>query len=176
MSDIREKWSIKKSAASCFSSGYNFKDNDVVISQIILQDGEYIRRDFCENNKPENVNEISVWKTLYTSPILKEELIKKEGVEGLFRNFIQLDAENNEKIIFILAVMLERKKVLKEQEINESDNGGKIRIYAHRETNEIFLIKDPNLQLNDLELLKDEIAVLLGGKSRIDLDSEKIKQ
>lgn len=170
MAERKEKWSIKKSAPTCFSSGYNFKNKDFIISQIVFINGEYERRDFCEKNKPDTLNEISTWRTQFILPLPKEEIIKKEGIEGLLHKFILEEEEKNTNIIYILAVMLERKKVFKEQEVNLIDDH-KIRIYEHRKTNEIFLIKDPMLNLDEIDDLTEEVALLLGGKPKKDINN-----
>lgn len=170
----KEKWSIKETALSCFSSGYHFKEQDVIISQIIFSDGKYIRRDFCEKHKPNNSNEISTWKTYFSPPVKKQDIIKKEGIEGLLRNFIKSDPEANSEIIFILAVMLERKKILLERDTQVLDNGEKIRIYEHRKTSESFMIKDPELKLDAIENLKNEVAVLLGASVQSESNNNKL--
>ena len=166
MVERKEKWSIKKNAHSCFSTGYNFKNKDIIISQILFLNGEYVRRDFCEKIKPDCLNEVSKWKTQFLLPKEKEEIIKKEGVEGLLRSFIAKNEEDNINIIYILAVMLERKKIFIERDVRFSKDQKKIRVYEHRKTNESFLIVDPMLNLNEIDKLTEDIALLLGGKPR----------
>lgn len=170
MVERKEKWSIKKNAHSCFATGYNFKDKDIIISQILFLNGEYVRRDFCERIKPDSLNEISTWKTQFLLPKEKEVVIKKEGVEGLLRSFIAKDDQDNINIIYILAIMLERKKLFIERDVRFSKDQKKIRIYEHRKTNESFLIIDPMLNLNEIDKLTEDITLLLGGKPRTNND------
>jgi hypothetical protein len=61
---------------------------------------------------------------------------------------------------FILAVMLERKRLLKvkEQLVRE---GQRVFIYEQPGTADLFTIPDPNLQLNQLEQVQREVAALL---------------
>jgi hypothetical protein len=76
------------------------------------------------------------------------------------------DNDEDFDAIFILAVMLERKKVLVERDVQALEDGRKLRIYEHRKTNESFLIVDPGLKLAELGQVQEEVVVLLGGKPR----------
>ena len=61
---------------------------------------------------------------------------------------------------FILAVMLERKRLLKMKEQIRSE-GRRIIIYEQPKTGDIFTIPDPDLQLNQLEQVQHDVAALL---------------
>lgn len=76
--------------------------------------------------------------------------------------------EDNTKInaIYILAVMLERKRILVERDVQTKDDGGTIRVYEHRQSGETFLIPEPHLHLDELEHVQEEVVILLGGKPR----------
>jgi hypothetical protein len=76
--------------------------------------------------------------------------------------------ENEEDLnaIFILTVMLERKKILVERDARKGDDGRKLRIYEHRKTGESFMVTDPELKLNELEQVQEQVVVLLGGQPR----------
>jgi hypothetical protein len=75
------------------------------------------------------------------------------------------DDEADLDAVFILAVMLERKKILVERDVQTAENGLKMRIYEHRKTGESFLIVDPQLKLDALEEVQERVVSLLGGKS-----------
>ena len=61
---------------------------------------------------------------------------------------------------FILAVMLERKRLLKVKEQLHRDNQ-RVFVYEHPKTGDVFTILDPQLQLNQLELVQHDVAALL---------------
>ena len=69
-------------------------------------------------------------------------------------------------VVFILAVMLERKKLLKERDVQKMEDGRKLRVYEHKKTGESFLIVDPELKLNALGDVQEQVALLLGAKPR----------
>lgn len=62
---------------------------------------------------------------------------------------------------YILALMLERKRVLKEVETRHTE-GQLLRIYEHSKSGEVFLIPDPQLRLDQVASVQLEIAELLG--------------
>ena len=61
---------------------------------------------------------------------------------------------------YILALMLERKKVLRQIERQKQD-GGSTLVYEHIPSGEVWLIDDPGLKLGELAGVQDEVARLL---------------
>ena len=91
---------------------------------------------------------------------MPSEPIRRETAESLLRKLIE---ENDPRLLaagYILAVMLERKRVLKvkEQLLRE---GRRVFIYEQPRTGDLFTIIDPNLQLNQLEQVQQDVAALL---------------
>ena len=56
--------------------------------------------------------------------------------------------------------MLERKRILKVKEQIMRD-GQRIFIYEHPKTGDVFTIADPNLRLDQLEMVQRDVAALL---------------
>jgi len=127
------------------------------------EQNEYIRNDFCQTCwKNSHVHEeISHWKTLFHIPSPQEERIKKESAESLLRKLLEKEEETLSGVLFILAVMLERKKLFIERDIQQDPSGQKRIIYEHRKTREIFIIPDPLLRLDQLEEVQIQVAQLL---------------
>jgi hypothetical protein len=61
---------------------------------------------------------------------------------------------------YVLAVMLERKKVLKQVRTEQSENG-RLLIYEHSESGDVFIVSDPQLRLDEVESVQDEVGALL---------------
>jgi len=59
-----------------------------------------------------------------------------------------------------LAAMLERKRVLKQVKTEESTTG-RVLIYEHSATGDVFIVPDPQLRLDELENVQNEVADLL---------------
>ena len=63
---------------------------------------------------------------------------------------------------YILAVMLERKKLLKEIETRRGEDGSRLRIYEHTKTGEVFIVPDPQLRMDQIADVQGQVAGLLG--------------
>jgi hypothetical protein len=75
---------------------------------------------------------------------------KKETAETLLRKLIEQNDPAHAPAAYILAVMLERKRLLKVKEQIKRD-GQRIFVYEHPKTGDIFTIADPDLHLDQLE-------------------------
>ena len=168
MKDQKEAWSVKKCASKCNKTGRDFDDQEVVTSVLKFEDGVFERYDYGNDEiSVDNSSEVLfTWKTRFKIPSIKEEVVKKENVESLLRKFILGENPEDRNIIFILAVMLERKKILIERGVRNLENDLKIRVYEHRKTKESFTITDPGLKLNELEEVQEQVVLLLGGEKK----------
>ena len=87
------------------------------------------------------------------------EPLAKENAEQLFRRLIA--SENPPaNACYVLAAMLERKRVLKQIK-TENAAKGRLLIYAHGATGDVFIVPDPGLRLDELESVQNEVAQLL---------------
>ena len=86
--------------------------------------------------------------------------IHKETAETLLRKLIELNDPRYIPAGYILAVMLERKRVLKVKEQVIRD-GQRVFIYEQPKTGDVFTITDPNLRLDQLEQVQRDVAALL---------------
>ncbi|MGQ9661733.1 MAG: hypothetical protein ACUVWX_05250 [Kiritimatiellia bacterium] len=84
-------------------------------------------------------------------------------MEELLRRLITNQTEEKVPVIYVLAVMLERKRILVERDVRETEAGLLVRVYEHRKTGETFLVCDPGLQLTQLEEVQRQVAEMLGG-------------
>jgi hypothetical protein len=87
-------------------------------------------------------------------------VIQKESAETLLRRLIELNDSKFGAASFILAVMLERKRILKVNEQIKTE-GKRIFVYEQPKTGDIFTIPDRNLQLNQLEEVQRDVSNLL---------------
>lgn len=127
----------------------------------------YVREDFCTpcwaGRKPETGGAVSAWAALWLAPEKKAtEALKKETAESLLREMMETDDPARRNVIFILAVMLERRRILVEKEVQVQPDGQKIRVYEHKQTGESFVVPDPQLRLKEIESVQLEVMELLG--------------
>lgn len=169
---MAQDWDIKPRSDTCSACGKSFGDKERYTAALIFSEDGYVRGDYCDvcreaKRYGESVP-FSLWQGVFKMPPPKQEdPLKKETVESLLRRYIEEEDESRKNIIYILAVMLERKRILVEKDVKITDE--KVtRIYEHRKTGETFLILDPRLKLDELESVEEEVAMLLLGPRKKD--------
>jgi hypothetical protein len=161
-------WNIQSRAHACEACGHGFSDKETYHTLLFDERAAFRRIDVCQacwqSQYSEGARErkgfISYWHGAYEAPAPPSDPIQKETAESLLRKIIESNDPQYVPAAYILAVMLERKRVLKvkEQIVREE---GRVFIYEHPKTGEIFTIVDPNLQLNQLETVQHDVAALL---------------
>ncbi|MGN0843948.1 MAG: hypothetical protein ACI4QT_01855 [Kiritimatiellia bacterium] len=130
---------------------------------------DYIRLDFCEScwKQLPKTEWMSVWKAVFPEPPEKNDPanpLKKETMESLLRSLLEGDdAENHCTAIYLLALQLERKRILVERAVRHTDDGVTIHFYEHRRSGDILLIRDPHLTDAQIPETQAEIERLLNG-------------
>ena len=156
-----DHWKVRRCSKMCERCGNSFEHNEQLVSELLFEAGEYLRKDFCMQCWDKRTLGVSSWKTRFVVPDSSTEIFKKETTESLLRNLLVKENEDDLEIIFILAVMLERKKILIERNIQTLEDGRTLRLYEHKKNNESFLIVDPGLKLDELELVQAKVVALL---------------
>ena len=158
-------WEVKARAHTCAATGEPFMEGQTVYSRLIPTMDGLVREDFEKSQWDEEKESLSkfFWKTTYHPPAPKEEAPFKE--ENAAEALVELMAENdpaNTNTIFILSAMLERKRLWVEQGKQRDDEGRLIRIYEQKDSGETYFIVDPEVNLEDLIALQDDVARKLG--------------
>jgi hypothetical protein len=161
------EWNIQSRGHACSACQQPFVDKQVYHTLLLDGSPDLLRSDVCEpcwqTQTADNANPkglISRWQGNYIAPTPVVEAIQKETAETLLKKLIE---QNDPRYIpagFILAVMLERKRILKvkEQIFRE---GRRTFIYEQAKTGDVFTITDPDLHLNQLEQVQHDVAHLL---------------
>jgi hypothetical protein len=58
--------------------------------------------------------------------------------------------------------MLERKRILRETDCQRTPDGQLTRVYEHTKTGEVFIVPDPQLRLDQIAEVQQQVAGLLG--------------
>ncbi len=162
---MAQDWDIKARGHVCAATGEAFADGQPLVCCLVRTAEGYERRDYSiagwESAPPADI--VSFWRTKYEAPPPPApEAIKKETAESLLRQYMAKDDFSRANAIYILALMLERKRILAEKDVQVREDGSKLRIYEHKKTGEIFTIPDPQLKLTELESVQKEVEDLLG--------------
>lgn len=161
------EWNIQSRGHACQSCNGPFADRQAYHTILFDEKKDFLRTDVCEKCWKEQFSEsrdrkgfISCWVGEYEAPPPPTEVIQKENAETLLRKLIELNNPKYAATSFILAVMLERKRILKVKEQVRSE-GKRIFVYEHPKNGDVFTIPDPDLQLNQLEEVQRDVAHLL---------------
>jgi len=170
---IIEQWHIRSRAHHCAGCGEPFTEGQPIYAAIFpdAHSSGYVRRDFSLAawndlaDAPEKP--FSTWRSVYHAPQseAKPDMVKKESAEELLRRLAEEDEEHTENARYILAIMLERKKLLRETDTQATPNGI-LRIYEHRRDGDVFIIRDPNIPLDQVESIQQDIIDLLENSGR----------
>ncbi|MDA7684405.1 hypothetical protein N9868_03235 [Akkermansiaceae bacterium] len=179
---MKEPWSIKSRARECAGSERAFEDGEPIHAAIFPDPDSsgYLRKDFCDEAWKERDADSEVpfshWKTIFQLPVAEEkaEAVVQDDPETLLRRLVEEEEEHTEKARYILAVMLERKKILRETDTQKLPSGI-LRVYEHRKTGDVFIIKDPEIALADVEMVQEEIRDLLDPQPEPEPEEEEEK-
>ncbi|MFM1769729.1 MAG: hypothetical protein RJA22_2258 [Verrucomicrobiota bacterium] len=162
------EWNIQSRAHACQACGRHFTDRQPYHTVLCDMRHAIERQDLCEDcwkGDAEGARTrkgfVSHWQGVYEAPpAAPPEPIQKENAESLLRRLVEQNDPQYAAASFILAVMLERKRILKVKEQIQRE-GGRLFVYEHPKTGDVFTIPDPNLQLNQLEAVQRDVAALL---------------
>lgn len=162
------EWDIKPRGTVCLQCQVSFADQQAYVSRLIFSKDGYERSDYCKAcwvQRTETDKVVSVWNGVYKIPPPKpEEPVKKETVESLLRRLIECHDEVHRNVIFILIVMLERRRILVEKDVQRNEDGTVVRVYEHRETGETFVITDPMLRMDQIKSVQEEVVAMLSSQ------------
>lgn len=161
------EWNIQSRAHACEVCGQAFADQQMYHT-LLFAEGALLRRsDVCEtcarkvNDQRSRTGFISHWQGTYEAPPAQPvEAIQKDTAETLLRKLVELNDPRYAPAAFILAVMLERKRLLKVKE-QFTREGKRVFIYEQPKTGDIFAITDPDLHLDQLQEVQHDVAHLL---------------
>jgi hypothetical protein len=162
------EWNIQSRGHACQSCHAAFTDKQVYHTILFDEKRDFLRTDVCQKCWDAQFTEsrdrkgfISCWHGAYEAPPpAPVDPIQKENAETLLRRLIELNDPKYAAASYILAVMLERKRLLKVKEQIRTE-GKRIFVYEQPKTGDVFTIPDPDLQLNQLDEVQRDVAQLL---------------
>ena len=168
MNPLANEWPIKHRADACAATNRPFAEGEQFYTLLFREGNGFRREDLSEEAwtaRNENIRPFSFWKSRYElPPPAPPETLAKENAEELLRRLLAENAQPN--ACFVLAVMLERKRVLKQVKTEETD-GGTVLIYEHAKNGDVFIVPNVQLRLDELEDIQNEVASLLKGATAI---------
>jgi hypothetical protein len=163
MNLLANEWAIKHRSDACTATQRPFAPGEYFYTLLFRDADGFRREDLSEEawrNRNENIRPFSFWKARYEpAPAAPPEPMGKEGAEELFRRLVSSETAPP-NACYVLAIMLERKRVLKQIKTEEVA-GGRVLVYEHSATGDVFIVPDPNLRLDEIESVQNEVAHLL---------------
>ena len=162
MNPLANDWPIKHRADACAMTKRPFAEGEQFYTLLFRDGTGYRREDLSEeawSSRNENIRPFSFWKSRYEPPpAAPPEPLAKESAEELLRRLLSENAQPN--ACYVLAAMLERKRILK-QVNSEQTESGRVLIYEHAKSGDVFIVPDVELRLDELENVQREVAQLL---------------
>ena len=162
------EWNLQGRAHACQTCGQPFADQQLYHTLLFDDRNDYRRLDVCpacwetrhRDNDVVAKGFISHWQGVYEAPPPAPEPIQKDTAESLLRKLIERDDPRYAPAGYILAVMLERKRLLKVKEQLQRE-GRRVFVYEQPRTGDLFTIADPDLRLDQLDEVQRDVAMLL---------------
>ncbi|MEX1049377.1 MAG: hypothetical protein WED15_07605 [Akkermansiaceae bacterium] len=165
---IAESWHVRSRGRECAATQRAFVEGETIVTALFPdpESSGYLRRDFCADgwqiHQETGDKPFSFWRTTYSPPggPDQENPAEKLSAEEILRRLVDEDEDHTENTRYILAVMLERQKLLRETD-NQRTADGILRVYEHRKTGEVYIVKDPDIPLSEIEAVQTEVFALL---------------
>jgi hypothetical protein len=165
---MSQEWNIKSRGHVCTICQKPLIDRMPVVSALRESTSGYERFDChpeCWKAEKRDWIPFSVWDGTYFAPVREEkkEPVKKEDAGELLRKLVTLDDPAMKNVVYVLAVLLERSKILVERDANEQPGGAIRRVYEDRKNGDTFVILDPRLRMENLADVQKQVVELLSG-------------
>ena len=159
---MNQDWEIRKRSDICTATQRPFAEGEFFFTAIFRDGDGFRREDLSEeawNARPADPQPISFWRSKFEMPPPPPpEPLAKQDAEGILRKLIEENSDTTKNARYILALMLERKRLLKPMESTDPD----VLVYERAGTGETFLIPNPRLSLAQVPEVQKEVSALLG--------------
>ena len=165
---MSQEWNIRSRGHVCTICQKPLVDKTPVVSALRETTDGYERFDChpeCWKAQARDWEPFSQRDGVYFAPVkeVRNEPLKKEDAGELLRQLVTLDDPAMKNVVYVLAVMLERSKILVERDQKMLDDGSIRRVYEDRKQGDTFVILDPRLRLENLSEVQQQVVALLSG-------------
>ena len=162
---MNQEWSIQSRSERCSISGKPFQEGEYFYTLLFHEKEGLRREDLSEaawKARDSAREPFSFWRSKFEPPAPPSpEPLGKQTAEDLLRHYMQENNSQHGSARYILALMLERKRLLRQVEAHRGETGERTLIYEHVKTGEIFVVPDPELHLDQIEKVQMEVSSLL---------------
>ncbi len=164
---MAHEWNIRPRGRCCNVCDTRFDDGQECVSTLFASEAGYDRLDYCLpcwEKRTDSRTPFSLWQGAFARPpesSVNTEPMPRETAESLLRRLVALEDPANANVVYILAVMLERKKQLVERDTKPREGGGILRVYEHRPSGDTFVVLDPQLRLDEIGAVQQQVIAML---------------
>ena len=159
---MNQDWDIRKRSEACTATQHPFAEGEFFYTALYRDADGFRREDVTEEawaNLPTEPRPFSFWRSKFEMPPPPPpEPLAKQDAESILRKLIEDNSAATANARYILALMLERKRLLKPMESADPD----VLVYERVGTGETFLIPNPRLSLAQVPEVQAEVSALLG--------------
>jgi len=159
---MNSDWNICKRSDVCTATQHPFEEGETFYTALYREGDGFRRADVTEDAwaaLPEEPRPFSFWKSKFElPPPPPPEPLAKQDAESVLRRLAAENADHTRNARYILALMLERKRLLKPMESEDPD----VLVYERTGSGETFLIPNPHLGLDRVPEVQREVSELLG--------------
>lgn len=159
---MNQDWEIRKRSEVCTQTQHPFQEGEFFYTAIFREGDGFRREDLSEEAwlaRPEADAPFSFWRSKFEMPPPPPpEPLGKQDAESILRKLIEENSKDTRNARYILALMLERKRLLKPMESTDPD----VLVYERAGSGETFLIPNPRLSLAQVPEVQKEVTSLLG--------------
>jgi hypothetical protein len=171
---LAESWHIRSRSRDCAATGVAFVDGQPIVTALFPdpESSGYLRKDFTIEawaaRTEADEAPFSFWKAVFHATVSEEKpgMVEKESVESLLKRLVEEDEDHTENVRYILAVMLERQRLLRETDTQRMPTGI-LRVYEHRKNGEVYIIRDPDIPLSEVDKVQADIILMLENGGRL---------
>lgn len=158
---MQADWEIKSRAHQCSRTGREFVEGEFFYTLLIREGEGFRREDLSEEawkERNDNIQPFSFWRSKYDPPAPPPaEPLPRDDAEGLLRRLIQENDPAYANVRYILALMLERKRVIRPLESSDDE----MLVYEHLSTGETLVLANPKLSFDRIPEVQREVSALL---------------
>lgn len=162
---MADTWNIRGRSETCSRCERHFEPGTNCHSRLVRGEERFERRDFCAacSEAPDDgPSPVSRWRSVVEAPTPPApEPIHRRSAEALLRRLGDDPSREAANTRFILALMLERKRVLRCRDRFRDESRAYVFVYEHPQTGETFLVPDPGLSPQQASQVHEQLALFL---------------
>lgn len=158
-------WSMPPRTERCAACARAFEVGETFQACLIQVGEDYQRQDYCLTCPvPASPAPVGVWRTRRPEPAARRlQPFDREAICAFFERLDGCDDPARLRFRFVLALLLWRKKVLKLEHTRTTDPGEAWE-FAMPRTGATYVVPRPDLDVEQLEHLSDQLEHLLAGQ------------